>query len=59
MYPDFENWSMDEGRPLQPLSRTVVPTVSLYARKAYARRLRGCGWFHRENTPYDLIGVCM
>ena len=19
----------------------------------------GCGWFHREQTPYDPIGVCM
>jgi hypothetical protein len=61
-YPDFEEHPeyTEEGRPFATAeqeccvhSRPNVPGEDLPG------DCGGCGWFYREQTPYDPIGVCM
>jgi len=60
-YPDFEENPeyTDEGRPFAtaeqescPYSKPKVPDSPLPG------DCGGCGWFYREKTPYDPIGIC-
>ena len=61
-YPDFEEHPAytKEGRPFAISAQESCP----YARpKAPGEPPPGdcgcCGWFYRDSTPHDLIGVCM
>ncbi|AEE96795.1 hypothetical protein [Mahella australiensis] len=61
-YPDFEEHPeyTDEGRPF-----ATAEQESCSCRKPNAPEqpppgdCGGCGWFCREQTPYDPIGICM
>lgn len=62
VYPDFEEHPeyTDEGRPFAMSAQESCP----YCRpKAPEQPPTGdcgcCGWFHREQTPYDPLGICM
>jgi len=61
-YPDFEKCPeyTDEGRPFataeQESCSHCIPNAP---GKPSPGDCGGCGWFNREQTPYDLIGVCM
>ena len=61
-YPDFEERPehTDEGRPF---ATSAQESCSHAKAKAPGEILPGdcscCGWFHRDNMPYDPIGVCM
>ncbi|MGE5613442.1 MAG: hypothetical protein ACM3XR_03465 [Bacillota bacterium] len=61
-YPDFEGNPVytGEGRPFAtaeqescPHSKPVIPGEPLPG------DCGGCGWFYREHTHYDPIGICM
>jgi hypothetical protein len=61
-YPDFEEHPeyTDEGRPFATAQQESCP----YCKPKAPGELPpgdcgGCGWFFREKTPYDPIGVCM
>ena len=61
-YPDFEEHPeyTNEGRPFK-----TAEQESCHCRKPNAAGKSppgdcgGCGWFFREETPYDPIGICM
>lgn len=61
-YPDFEDHPeyTNDGRPFATAEqescshcRPIVPGGPLPG------DCGGCGWFYREHTPYDIIGICM
>jgi hydrogenase maturation factor len=61
-YPDFEEHPeyTEEGRPFVTAVQESCPCAK--ARAPGEERpgdCSGCGWFFRENTPYDPIGICM
>jgi hypothetical protein len=62
VYPDFEEHPeyTSEGRPFataeQDSCSHCKPGVS---GKPLPSDCGGCGWFYREQTPYDIIGICM
>lgn len=62
VYPDFETYPQytDDGRPFA----TAVQESCLNCKpnipgEPMPSDCGGCGWFYREQTPYDPIGVCM
>lgn len=61
-YPDFEERPeyTGEGRPFATAEQEGCPHCKPSAPgKATPGDCGGCGWFYREQTPYDPIGVCM
>ncbi|MGI6317860.1 MAG: hypothetical protein ACOX1J_03885 [Dethiobacteria bacterium] len=61
-YPDFEEHPeyTGEGRPFATAEQESCPHCKPNAAgKPPPGDCGGCGWFFREQTPYDLIGVCM
>lgn len=61
-YPDFEErpeytW---EGRPFATAEQESCPHCKTKVpENPTPGDCGGCGWFYREETPYDPIGVCM
>lgn len=61
-YPDFEERPeyTGEGRPFATAEQESCTHCKLNAPgKPTPGDCGGCGWFFREETPYDPIGVCM
>lgn len=61
-YPDFEEHPeyTDEGRPFATAEQESCPNAKPGAPgNSPPGDCGGCGWFYREETPYDPIGVCM
>ncbi len=61
-YPDFEQHPeyTDEGRPFATAEQESCPHCKPNAPgKDPLGDCGGCGWFYREQTPYDPIGICM
>ncbi len=61
-YPDFEEHPeyTDEGRPFATAEQESCPNCKpKSAGKPPPGDCGGCGWFYRERTPYDPIGICM
>jgi len=61
-YPDFEERPeyTDEGRPFALAAQESCPHAKPNAPgETPSGDCGGCGWFHRDNTPYDPIGVCL
>ncbi|HOG46462.1 MAG TPA: hypothetical protein PLJ35_02670 [Anaerolineae bacterium] len=62
VYPDFEQHPdyTAEGRPFATAEQE---SCSCRKPKAAGEALPGdcggCGWFYREQTPYDPIGICL
>lgn len=61
-YPDFEEHPeyTDDGRPFA----TAGQESCSYSKPAVLGNpppsdCGGCGWFYREHTPYDPIGICV
>ncbi len=61
-YPDFDERPeyTDEGRPFA----TAEQESCNYCQSGTDGQpppgdCGGCGWFYREQTPYDPIGICM
>lgn len=62
IYPDFETHPeyTDSGRPFATAGQESCPHCKPKAKgEPPPYDCGGCGWFHRESTPYDPIGVCM
>jgi hypothetical protein len=62
VYPNFEERPeyTAEGRPFATAAQEACPhRRPKIAGGSPPGDCGGCGWFYRENTPYDLIGVCM
>lgn len=60
-YPDFEKHPeyTVEGKPFALSAQESCPHAKAKAPgKPLPDDCGGCGWFHRDNTPYDAIGVC-
>lgn len=62
VYPDFEaepDYTAD-GRPFATAEQESCPHCKPRAKgEAQPGDCGGCGWFLREHTPYDPIGICM
>jgi len=61
-YPDFTEHPeyTAEGRPLATAEQESCPHGKPNAPgKDPPGDCGGCGWFYREQAPYDPIGVCM
>jgi len=61
-YPDFEERPeyTEEGRPFATAEQESCPHYMPNAQgKLPTGDCGGCGWFYREQTPYDPIGVCI
>lgn len=61
-YPDFEEHPeyTEEGRPFATAEQESCPHCKPGSSgKPPPGDCGGCGWFYREQTPYDPIGVCM
>jgi len=61
-YPDFEEHPAytREGRPFATAEQESCPHRKPGAPgKPLPGDCGGCGWFYREQTPYDPIGICM
>jgi len=61
-YPDFEAQPeyTAEGRPFATSAQESCPFgKSKTSREPPPGDCGGCGWFYRESTPWDPIGVCM
>jgi len=62
VYPDFEMHPefTDNGRPFATAGQESCPHCKPKSTENPSPSDCGCcGWFHREETPYDPIGVCM
>lgn len=62
VYPDFEECPeyTSEGRPFATAGQESCSHCKPSAPgKPLPSDCGGCGWFYREQTPYDPIGVCM
>jgi len=62
VYPDFEECAeyTSEGRPFATAGQESCPHRKPSSPgKPLPSDCGGCGWFYREQTPYDPIGVCM
>lgn len=62
VYPDFEERPeyTAEGRPFATAGQESCPHRKPNdKKKPPPGDCGGCGWFYREDTPYDPIGVCM
>lgn len=61
-YPNFEEYPeyTPEGRPFATAEQEQCLHVKPNTPgKDLSGDCGGCGWFYREHTPYDLIGICM
>ncbi|CFX15017.1 Uncharacterized [Syntrophomonas zehnderi OL-4] len=61
-YPDFEERPeyTGEGRPFATAEQESCPHCKPgVPEEPPPSDCGGCGWFYREQTPYDPIGVCM
>jgi len=61
-YPNFEEHPeyTNEGRPFATAEQESCPHCKPNAPgKSPPGDCDGCGWFYREQTPYDPIGVCI
>jgi len=61
-YPNFEEHPeyTDEGRPFATAEQESCSCCKPNASgKLPPCDCGGCGWFYREQTPYDPIGICM
>ncbi len=61
-YPDFEEHPeySDEGRPFATAEQESCTHCKPNAPdRPLPGDCGGCGWFYREQTHYDPIGVCM
>lgn len=61
-YPDFEEHPQytDEGRLFATAEQESCPHCKPgIDGKPPPGDCGGCGWFSREQTPYDIIGICM
>ena len=61
-YPNFEERPeyTQEGQPFATAAQEACPHGKPGSREEPSPGdCGGCGWFYRENTPYDIIGVCM
>jgi len=61
-YPGFEERPeyTDEGRPFAMSAQESCPRCKSKApERTPPGGCGGCGWFLREQTPYDPIGICM
>lgn len=62
VYPNFTEHPeyTDKGRPFALSAQESCPHARPNAPgKPAPGDCGGCGWFHRGNTPYDPIGVCL
>jgi len=62
VYPDFTEHPeyTDEGRPFATAEQESCPCCKpKIAGEPIPLDCGGCGWFFREQTPCDPIGVCM
>lgn len=62
VYPDFEKQPEYTvgGRPFKTAEQESCPHGKPNASgKPTPGDCGGCGWFYREETPYDPIGICM
>ena len=60
-YPDFEMRLeyTNDARPFATAEQENCPTPYPALRTPpLPGNCGGCGWFHREQTPYDPIGIC-
>ncbi len=60
-YPDFGKQPeyTEDGRPFATAVQESCPHARPNASgEGLPGDCGGCGWFYREQTPYDLIGVC-
>lgn len=61
-YPDFEEHPeyTDEGRAFATMVQESCPNAKPGAPdKPLPGDCGDCGWFYREQTPHDPIGICM
>ena len=61
-YPDFQEHPeyTDDGRPFATAEQDSCSFCRPNApNKPPPDDCGGCGWFYREQTPYDPIGICM
>ncbi len=61
-YPDFDAHPeyTDYGRPFATAEQESCPHCKPRAPgEPQPCDCGGCGWFYREQTTYDLIGICM
>lgn len=61
-YPDFEAHPeyTEEGRPFATAEQESCPHCKPNGPGEYLPGdCGGCGWFQREKTPCDPIGICM
>jgi hypothetical protein len=61
-YPDFEECPeyTGEGRPfVTPVQESCPYAKAKAPEEETPSDCSGCGWFYREHTPYDPIGICM
>lgn len=62
VYPDFTAHPeyTEEGRPFTTAEQeSCTHCKPKTAGEPKPFDCGGCGWFYREQTPFDLIGVCM
>ena len=62
VYPDFTEHPefTDEGRPFATAEQESCAHCKPQKQgETKPFDCGGCGWFLREQTPFDLIGVCM
>jgi hypothetical protein len=60
-YPDFEECPeyTNDGRPFATAEQeSCIQRMSNDPSRPLPGDCGGCGWFYRENSPYDLIGIC-
>jgi hypothetical protein len=61
-YPDFEGHPeyTEENRPFATAEQESCPHCKPNVPgRPSPGDCGGCGWFYREQTPYDPIGICM
>ena len=61
-YPDFQERPeyTEEGRPFATAEQESCPHCKANVPgQPPPCDCGGCGWFYREQTPYDPIGICM
>jgi hypothetical protein len=61
-YPDFQERPeyTEEGRPFATAEQESCPHCKPNVPgQPPPGDCGGCGWFYREQTPYDPIGICM
>ena len=61
-YPDFEKNPeyTGEGNPFATAEQeSCIHCQPVSPGQPPPGDCGGCGWFHREQTPYDPIGICM